>query len=471
MKKNEESKVAQENQGLLKNYSVIFAAIIVVLAGIHTIRAILGPIFLAIFFSILLISPIKWLRAKGISPWLALTSVIVAVIASGVMVATLIATQLTQFAENIPEYRDRFNDVLASYNLGIKVDEFLPEFLKSEDKSQEENTEKESVENSENARTAEQCYNVRSSAFTNESNGVVKLVSDMEPAGTTASSQVVDASASEGSNADVAKDVTLQNETSDETQQEASETSRIGIRKSSSFTAGAAAAVDTSSQELFRFLSRLAADLSYFGSNAFLVVLMLIFILCETANIPGKLIAVLGEKRFKNSNVEGVLEDIRKYMVIKTFLSVLVAASATLVLIVSKVQYPFLWGFVVFLLEFIPNLGSVVSAIPPVVLATIDHGLIVGGVDAVCFAAINCIFGYVVEPKLLGNGLNLSPLVVLISLIFFGWLLGPVGMFLSPPLAVVTKLFFQSFSETRWLAALMSEQPPTNDVEAIPEGV
>ena len=98
-------------------------------------------------------------------------------------------------------------------------------------------------------------------------------------------------------------------------------------------------------------------------------------------------------------------------------------------------------------------------------MATIDRGLFIGCVDAAFLVLINCIVGYVLEPRLLGDGLDLSPLIVLISLIFFGWLLGPVGMFLAPPLAVIMKIIFQAFPETRWIAALMANRPPKDVVE------
>lgn len=115
---------------------------------------------------------------------------------------------------------------------------------------------------------------------------------------------------------------------------------------------------------------------------------------------------------------------------------------------------------VAFLLNYIPNIGSVAAAIPPVVLAMIDCGIVTGCIVAFFFILINCCVGYALEPRILGKGLDLSPLIVLLALIFFGWLLGPVGMFLSPPLAVVMKIIFQSFPETRWIAALMANSAP-----------
>jgi predicted PurR-regulated permease PerM len=176
--------------------------------------------------------------------------------------------------------------------------------------------------------------------------------------------------------------------------------------------------------------------------------------------MPKKMAAALGKQGFVNEHIQKVLADIRNYMVIKTWMSLGVGTCVTLLLVVSDVQYPLLWGFVAFLLNYIPNIGSVVAAIPPIVLATVEHGLVVGAVDAAFFVAINCVIGYAIEPRLLGNGLDLSPLIVLIALILFGWLLGPIGMFLSPPLAVIMKIIFLSFPETRWIAVLMANRPP-----------
>jgi len=523
----EDSKVQLEKQGALKNYSVILAAIVIVLAGLHETRSILGPIFLAIFFTVLLISPIKWLCSKGIAAWLSLTSVIIAVVGVAIMVTTLVATQLAQFAGNIPDYRDRFNEILSSYDLGFSVDEFLPGFLKSKDKTKGEKLE-EKVDEKTNEK--ELVYNARRVDGTNKEQISASVPSD-EPlvASTTPKiAELIDSNDSgvgvraftedgldsldsdgqffeesekedsiipknpkdnwieektqdseglrlqnppsvreilaekEGEKTNsaakdselIAENETLKNATDDATTGEDSEEQKVAV-------VSAADAVDASSEELFRFLRGLAAELSYLGSDAFLITLMLIFMLCETAKIPKKLVAVWGEKKFTNSHIEKVLEDIRRYMVIKTWMSLLVGISVTILLIVSKVQYPLLWGFVAFLLNYIPNIGSVVAAIPPIILATIEHGLVVGGIDAVFFVMINCGVGYGLEPRLLGNGLNLSPLVVLLALIFFGWLLGPVGMFLSPPLAVIMKIIFQSFPETYWLAALMADKPTT----------
>ncbi|MBQ4195863.1 MAG: AI-2E family transporter, partial [Thermoguttaceae bacterium] len=124
-----------ERQGLLKDYSVILGAMVVILAGIHSARGVLGPLFLATFFAALLNTPVNWLKDRGFKQWLALTIVIIGVAVVGLSSMTIIGTQIAQFARNIPEYRDRFNETLEGYNLD--AGEIFP-FLKSDDEKEKE---------------------------------------------------------------------------------------------------------------------------------------------------------------------------------------------------------------------------------------------------------------------------------------------------------------------------------------------
>ena len=228
--------------------------------------------------------------------------------------------------------------------------------------------------------------------------------------------------------------------------------------------------VQAASNELFGYLSKLTSELSSLASNSFITTLLVVFMLCEMTSMPKKMAVALGKTSFVNGHIQKVVADIRNYMVIKTWMSLGVGVCVTFLLMLTDVQYPLLWGFVAFLLNYIPNIGSVVAAIPPIVLATVDHGCVIGGIVAIFLVIINCTIGYVVEPRLLGNGLDLSPLFILIALILFGWLLGPVGMFLSPPLAVISKIIFQSFPETRWIAVLMANRPPRTDGDLEEDG-
>lgn len=524
-KNREERRDCCEKQGVLKDYAVVLAAAIIILGGIHASRSILGPIFLAAFFSAMLVSPLRWLRSKGFSQAFSLCAVILFVLAVGLGTMTVVGAQLAQFAKDIPTYRDLFNDELKSYNLN--VGDFVP-FLKEDEPTEEASdasadvTDERALERrvrdevdramSARMREAEEKENapagapdisgettkflketatpenvaradearIKPVAFwtqeldgaseqtgltptIEENSGALTAVDDAEgliPQAPKTSSLI-------GANADEVADG---EEIADADADDESLESRVARiddeeERESAASAPPVSVVDAGSNELFRFLAGLASELSYFASNGFILTLLVIFMLCETTSMPKKMAAALGKQGFVNEHIQNLVADIRNYMVIKTWMSLGVGFFVTLLLIVSDVQYPLLWGFVAFLLNYIPNIGSVVAAIPPIVLATVDHGLVVGVVDAVFFVIINCTIGYGVEPRLLGNGLDLSPLIVLIALILFGWLLGPIGMFLSPPLAVIMKIIFQSFPETRWIAVLMANRPPKEELD------
>ncbi|MBQ2848952.1 MAG: AI-2E family transporter [Thermoguttaceae bacterium] len=513
-----------EKQGVLKDYAVVLAAAIIILGGLHASRSILGPIFLAAFFSAMLVSPLRWLRSKGFSQAFSLCAVIIFVLAVGLGTMTVVGAQLAQFAKDIPTYRDLFNEELKSYNLN--VGDFVP-FLKEEETPDESNgandenadelalerrvrdevdravknvrmreaTEKARVPAAEpnlydettkflkeTANSTDVAVNVDAkitpvaywtqdddganeqaglTPTMEENSGVLTAVDD--PEGLTPQapkSGLIETTLDEAEEeAEIAETDVATEELEPLSAAEENEEEREPLA-----SAPQVSVVDAGSNELFRFLAGLASELSYFASNGFIITLLIIFMLCETTSTPKKLAAALGKQGFVNEHIQKVVADIRNYMVIKTWMSLGVGTSVTLLLVVSDVQYPLLWGFVAFLLNYIPNIGSVVAAIPPIVLATVEHGLVVGAVDAVFFVIINCTIGYAIEPRLLGNGLDLSPLIVLIALILFGWLLGPIGMFLSPPLAVIMKIIFQSFPETRWIAVLMANRPPKESV-------
>ena len=127
---------------------------------------------------------------------------------------------------------------------------------------------------------------------------------------------------------------------------------------------------------------------------------------------------------------------------------------------VLGVDYPILMGFLAFMLNYVPNVGSFIAAIPGVLLAFIEFGPGWAAVTAIGYVAINVTVGNVLEPRLMGRGLGLSPLVILISMIFWGWVLGPVGMLLSVPLTMIAKIALESANETRWIALLMGSQSP-----------
>jgi predicted PurR-regulated permease PerM len=146
---------------------------------------------------------------------------------------------------------------------------------------------------------------------------------------------------------------------------------------------------------------------------------------------------------------------INRYLAIKTMTSLATGIIVAIVLGIMGVDFPMLWGLLAFLLNFIPTIGSIIAAVPPVLLAMVqfNQGMAVG--VAVLYTAVNMIIGNFLEPRFMGKGLGLSPLVVFLSLLFWGWLLGTIGMFLSVPLTMTVKIICDTRDDTKWVGVLL----------------
>jgi len=145
-------------------------------------------------------------------------------------------------------------------------------------------------------------------------------------------------------------------------------------------------------------------------------------------------------------------------MVIKTFMSLASGILIAVWLYILGVDYPILWGFLAFLLNYIPNIGSIVAAIPAVILAVVQLGFGSALLVAAGYIVVNFVEGNVIEPRLMGRKLGLSTLVVFLSLIFWGGLLGFVGAILSIPLTMTLKFAFENSESTRWIAVLLGSE-------------
>ena len=229
--------------------------------------------------------------------------------------------------------------------------------------------------------------------------------------------------------------------------------------------------VDTGSLSLNKFLNPgvamkfIAASLNSLGgmiTNGFLILMTIIFILLEAASFPSKFREALGKSDSQQLEANIFVTNIQHYMGIKTLTSLATGIIVSIMLAVIGVDYPLLWGVIAFLLNFVPNIGSIIAAVPPVLLAVVQFGFAKAGAVAIGYLCINILIGNIIEPKLMGRGLGLSTLVVFLSLIFWGWVLGPIGMLLSVPLTVTVKIALDSREDTKWLSILLGPEVINN---------
>ena len=213
--------------------------------------------------------------------------------------------------------------------------------------------------------------------------------------------------------------------------------------------------------QLMQFLGVALSALSSVLSNSVLILITVIFILLEISSFPTKLRALLREPETSLESFNRFTTSINHYIAIKTTISLITGLAATALCFATGVDFPLLWGLVAFLLNYIPTFGSLVAGIPPVLLAAIQFDLTWASILAVGYLVINNLLGGVIEPRLLGYGLGISPLVVLLSLFFWGWLLGPVGLFLAVPLTTALKIAFESHPKTCRLAILLGPARPS----------
>lgn len=201
------------------------------------------------------------------------------------------------------------------------------------------------------------------------------------------------------------------------------------------------------------------AGLGVIIANGFLIFILAVFLLLEASTLPGKIEVAFGHRGVHLERFRQLFESINRYLVMKTWISLLTGLLAGVLCAAVGVDFPVLWGVLAFFLNYIPNIGSILAAIPPTLLALLGLG---GGSSLaiiIGFVLINNVLGNIVEPRVMGQGLGLSPFAVLLSLVFWGWVLGPVGMLLSIPLTMAVKIGMESGSETRWIAVLLGPGP------------
>jgi predicted PurR-regulated permease PerM len=219
--------------------------------------------------------------------------------------------------------------------------------------------------------------------------------------------------------------------------------------------------VEIPQEEFFNIISvnsimaYIAKTLKSFTSlltNFFMIFLMVAFILLEISSFSRK----MEKLNSKTLNfIAQVSQKIQHFILLKSLTSLATGIIISLSLYYLGIDYAFLWGLIAFLLNFVPNIGSIIASVPALLITLVQYDfkttLIVGGI----YLSVNVIIGSILEPKIMGDGLGLSTLVVFLSLIFWGWLLGPVGMLLSIPLTIMVKIVLDQKPQTRHIAVLL----------------
>ncbi|MEO1365729.1 MAG: AI-2E family transporter [Acidobacteriota bacterium] len=210
---------------------------------------------------------------------------------------------------------------------------------------------------------------------------------------------------------------------------------------------------------LVGFLSTTLWSIASVITMTLLVVLLMVFLLFEATKLPRKLEIALGWTPAAMGRMSNARREVQRYLVYKTLISLGTGVIAGVWVAVLGVNFPVLWGLIAFLLNYIPSLGSIIAAFPPVLLAWIDRGVATALLVMLGYLLINITLGNFVEPHLMGRRLGISTLVVFLSLVFWGWMWGPVGMLLSVPLTMVLRIALENTEDLRWVAQLIAADP------------
>jgi AI-2 transport protein TqsA len=202
-------------------------------------------------------------------------------------------------------------------------------------------------------------------------------------------------------------------------------------------------------------------------SNVFLILFTVFFILLERSSFPVKLRSILEQPKAVFPGVTHFVGEIKRYMVIKTLINLVAGVLTTVWLMVLGVDFPVIWGVLAFLFHFVPNVGSIVAAVPAMLLALVQYGPGSAALTAGGYIVIGTIIGNVIEPRIMGRHLGLSTLVVFLSLVFWGSLLGVVGALLCVPLTMTLKLACESRADTQWIAVLLGTEVSHGETDPV----
>ena len=213
-----------------------------------------------------------------------------------------------------------------------------------------------------------------------------------------------------------------------------------------------------SADRVFAVAAPLASAVSEAGGSMLVVAFTLIYALAGGAALGSRATATLGEAHPLMRGMATFAIDVRRYLLVRTGLGLFAAVLSLALLSALGVPLAVLWAILVFFASFVPNVGAVIAVVPPTILAFLDGGLGEAAVVITGYAVINFVQDQFLQPVVMGNELNLSPLVVFVALILWTWVLGPVGALLAVPLTLGLVSVLEAFPSTRGVATLFRDR-------------
>ena len=212
-------------------------------------------------------------------------------------------------------------------------------------------------------------------------------------------------------------------------------------------------------QQLVGLIQTISGQAISFITTCTLVLVLMTFMLGEAKLFKRNLHRLPNSTKGKE-DFTVALRGIQRYLLIKTIASATTGALAWWACAAMEVPFAFLWGLVACLLNYIPTIGSIVAAIPPIIMALLMGGWGDAAVITFCYIFINFMIGNGIEPIFLGKQFGIATSVVLLAVLFWGWVWGPVGMLLAVPIMVLIKLALKNSRDLSWVATIISDEPP-----------
>jgi predicted PurR-regulated permease PerM len=410
----------------------IAASTVIILAGIQAASGLLGPMLLALFLAIILLVPLRWLQNHGCPQFLAFLFVLVCTIVLFVLVTYFVGQSLNVFIRGIPEYKDK---VVEKYEqlethierLGFMIGErILPVQEPPAPIEDETVTDEQAAPEPAGPPLA----------------AIIPILEPNDEATEAGETEMPEVETEEATfpPEDVLKDPFKEVERLVQAWEQDPERPLIALDP----------------QTLAYWLARVMLYLRSMLEGGFLVLIFTIFMLVEASYFPAKVRRAFSKDSPINiEHFHRIAEDVRRYLILKTIANLMSGGAAMFVYYMFGIETFFLWGVIAFVMYYIPNIGGTLAAIIPGILILINNDISMVVLYAFCLLTIECTIAYGIEPKILGHGLRLSTMVIILSLFFWGFLLGPIGLFLAAPLTVVIKIVLQAFPETRWLAIFL----------------